>query len=175
MAIPDEAELLSLVQEPFRLACDNPNSLQVSWSLHLTPPLPASWPEPEGAIVFAYASALPMFVRNGVPVLTAMDAALTSPPFAAVLLRDGQPPEICVLATSLQSAGMQGVRPSNPREAMLWKLRDEIDAEIYRAPTRYSDLAREFYLQWGNSNGVLVSCLPPAQQRFLAELRTEVD
>lgn len=166
----DDAELLSLVEPTFRRASQNSSSEPVGWSPRLTPPLPASWPTAEDALVFAYATALPMLVRDGALVLTAMDAALVSRPFARVLVRDGRALDTVALATSLQSAGLQGVGPAGPRERSLFEQRSQIYTELYRAPSRYSELAREYYLQWFSSNGTVARCLPPTQQRFLAEL-----
>lgn len=43
----------------------------------------------DAVLVFAYATALPMRMRDGVPVLAATDAALVARPFAGVLIREG--------------------------------------------------------------------------------------
>ena len=169
-SVPDDAHLLALVEPTFRRASQNSSSEPLGWTARLTPPLPATWPATEGALVFAYATALPMRLRDGVPVLTAMDAALVARPFASVLVREGHALEPIELATSLQSAGLQGVGPAGPHERSLFERRDEIYAELYRAPSRYSELARDYYLQWCRSNGTLARCLPPTQQQFLAEL-----
>ena len=170
VTFPDDAHLLSLVAATFRRASQDSSSEPAGWSPHLTPPLPASRSTAEGAVVFAYATALPMRVRDGALALTAMDAALVSRPFASVLVRDGQALEPIALGTSLQSAGLQGVGPAGPRARDLFERRDEVYAELYRVPSRYSELARDYYLEWFRSNGTIARCLPPTQQQFLAEL-----
>lgn len=168
--MPDDAQLLALVEPTFRRVSQNSSSEPLGWSVRLTPPLPATWPAADGVLVFAYATALPMRLRDGVPVLTAMDAALVARPFASVLIREGHALEPIELATSLQTAGLQGVGPAGPHERSLFERRNEIYAELYRAPSPYSELARSYYLQWFRSNGTLARCLPPMQQQFLADL-----
>jgi len=168
--MPDDAQLLSLIEPTFRRASQDSSSEPGGWTPHLTPPLPSSWPTPDGVVVFAYATALPMRVRNGALVLTAMDAALVSWPFASVLVREGQVLDPVALATSLQSAGLQGVGPAAPHARSLFERRSEIYAELYRTPRHHSELARDYYLEWFRSNGTIARCLPHAQQQFLAEL-----
>lgn len=170
VTFPVDADLQSLIAAPFRVATQNSRSEVVGWTPRLTPPLPQPWPQPQGACVFAYATALPIVIRGGAAVLTAMDATLVSEPFAVVLIRAGEPLTTSVLATVLRCAGTQGIGPASARELTLLKRRDEIYAELYGAVTPFSALAEEYILQWVRSNGVVARCLPAAQQGFLTAL-----
>ena len=168
--LPDEAELAALVDQAFREARQSPSTSGAGWRVWFTPPLPKPWPTPDAVVVFAYATTIPMEFRNGRPVIAAADATLVSHPFAAVQLRANRDPEVFVLATSLQSAGMQGVRPVSAIEKGLVDRSSEVFAEILALSPPLSDVARAYYRHWLGVSGAIARCLPATQRPFLGDV-----
>jgi hypothetical protein len=168
--LPEQTELAELVGQVFSEAKQNPTTTGAGWSVRFTPPLPTPWPAPEAVVVFAYATTLPIANRNGRPVLAAVDAMLVAHPFAAVWLRADRSPHVDTLATSIQSAGMQGFGPASPVERNLATRRGEVFAEVLSLSPPLSALANAYYRHWLSVAGVVARCLPETQRPFLRDI-----
>jgi hypothetical protein len=158
------------VATAFRDVAQASDARRVGWSVQFTPPLPEPWPNPTSAFVFVYATALPMELEDGRPILTCLDGVRVSHPFAVVSLRKCELARVVVLANTLEAAGIQGIRPANRVEIELMHRSDEVRAELGRFPESLSTLAQDYYRAWVNVNGVIARCLPASQQRFFVDI-----
>lgn len=149
---------------PFAAAWANMGTAARGWVMAVSPALPTHWPpDAHGALVrYAYAWTLHPHIADGQE-----EAA----PWARSEGKPGEAPRVDVIRRTLESLGIQGVRPIRADEMQLAGRKEEVAALLTFPPSPASEqLIRAYYCNWRSRNGVIAATLVPRHPEFFAWL-----
>ncbi len=150
---------------PFAAAWTAMGTAARDWVMAVSPPVPAHWPpDADGALVrYAYAWTLRLHIADGSEVAA---------PWARSEGKPGEAPRVEVIRRTLESLGIQGVRPMLPAELQLAGREEEVAALLTSPLSPASEpLIRAYYCKWRSLNGVIAATLVPRHPEFFAWLR----
>jgi len=129
----------------------------VSWDYYVSPPFPVQWPPDADHRFFYYIYAMGHNPQNLV------DGAYISAPWGRIEAAGtgNSPPKFIRLAKKLIEIGIQGERPINREEALIYEKREA--AETYLGTLslipnendKGAQLLREYFCTWCRHNGVI--------------------
>jgi hypothetical protein len=129
----------------------------VSWDYYVSPPFPVQWPPDADHRLFYYIYAMGYSPQN------LSDGSYISAPWGRieVVRTKNIPPKFIRLSKKLRKIGIQGVRPINRKESLIYEKREAAEtylgtlAMLPNENDKSAQLLREYFCTWYGHNGVI--------------------